>query len=57
MAVGGGGGGGRGEAESTAHTRTHMHTHSECVRTRVSERAGVARIFSCVYTLPAYVRV
>ena len=28
----------------------------ECVRTRVSERAGVARIFSFVY-LPVYVRV
>ena len=29
----------------------------ECVGTRVSEHAGVARTFSFVYTLPVYVRV
>ena len=36
---------------------TVMWVKVECVGTRVSERAGVARIFSFVYTLPVYVRV
>ena len=52
-------------ARTHTHTHTHTHTrthilgpraHTHTLGTRVSERAGVARIFSFVY-LPVYVRV
>ena len=38
------------------HPHAHSHTHTHA-RACVSERAGVARIFSFVYTFPVYVRV
>ena len=39
------------------HVMLSCGSRCECVGMRVNERAGVARNFSFVYTLPVYVRV